>query len=201
MEKSDTVPKQERAKAPRRARTNDLTPPEQDRVDIAAEFCVDTIIDGWPEAVASQAQKCITDKTWNRLFGKRRQVDCKVLADMAKSLLDGKKALHDFVGSVASRVAGWLGAQGVERAVVNELAQRIPIPVIDQKTVVVARGLQMIGILLCLSQGIPLNRCQSFIDLTLTETKERVKQILVGAMDDWTSPSPALLATWGARAH
>jgi hypothetical protein len=193
MEKSDTSPKRERAKVPRRARPHNLTTHEQDRVDIAAEFCADALIDGWPEAVASQAEKCITDKTWNRLFGKRRQGDCKVLADMAKSLLAGKKALHDFVGSVASRVVGWLGAQSVERAVVNELAQRIPIPVIDQKTVVVARGLQMIGILLCLSQGIPLNRCQSFIDLELTETKERVKQTLVAAMDDWASPSPALL--------
>lgn len=56
----------------------------------------------------------------------------------------------------------------------------------------------MIGILLCISQGIPLNRCQSFIDLALTETKERVKQIMVGAMEDWKSPSPALLTTWRA---
>jgi hypothetical protein len=140
-------------------------------------------------------------KTWNRLFGKRRQADCKVLADMAKSLLDGKKALHDLIGSVTSRVAGWMGGKGVECAVVRQLAQRIPIPAIDQKTIVVARGLQMIGILLCISQGIPLNRCQSFIDLALAETKERVKQILVAAMDDWTSPSPTLLTPLRARAH
>ncbi len=66
---------------------------------------------------------------------------------------------------------------------------------VDEQAVVVARGLQMIGILLCLSQGTPLNQCQSFIDLALAETKERVKQILVGAMDDWRSPSPALLVT------
>lgn len=201
MERSATGPTRERPKATRRARFNNLTTHEQNRVDIAAEFCVDTLIDGWPEAVASQAQKCITPKTWNRLFSRQRQGDCKVLADIAKSLLDGKKALHDFVGSVASRVAGWVGAQTVERAVVKELAQRIPIPVIDQKTVVVARGLQMIGILLCLSQGIPLNRCQSFIDLALAETKERVKQILVGALEDWASPSPALLTSWAARAR
>ncbi|MGH3772254.1 MAG: hypothetical protein ACRDRW_12800 [Pseudonocardiaceae bacterium] len=82
------------------------------------------------------------------------------------------------------------GGQAVERAIARELVQRIPIPVIDQKIVAVARGLQIIGILLCLSQGIPLNQCQSFIDLALTEAKERVKQILIGAMDDWTSPGP-----------
>jgi hypothetical protein len=168
---------------------------------VAATFCVDTLIDGWPEAVASRASDCITPKTWNRLFGRQRQADCKVLADMAKSLLDAKKALHDLVGSVASRVAGWMGGTGVECAVARELAQRIPIPVIDQKSIMVARGLQMIGILLCLSQGIPLNRCQSFIDLALAESKERVKQILVAAMDDWTSRSPTLLTPWQARTH
>jgi hypothetical protein len=164
-------------------------------------FCVDTVTDGWQEKVTSRAADCITPKTWNRLFGRQRQGNCKVLAEMAKSLLDGKKALHDFIGSVANGLTGWVGGQAVERAVARELAQRIPIPVLDQKNVVVARGLQMIGILLCLSQGIPLNRCQSFIDLALAETKERVKQILTGAMDDWTSPSLALLTTWRARAH
>ena len=200
-EKSEKGPKRERAKAPRRALLNNLTAHEQHRVEVAAAFCVDTLTDGWPEAVASRAADCITPKTWDRLFGKRRPGDCKVLADMAKSLLDGKKALHDLIGSVGSRVAGWMGGKGVECAVARELAQRIPIPVIDQKTVVVARGLQMIGILLCLSQGIPLNRCQSFIDLALAESKERVKQILVAAMDDWTSPSPTLLTPWRARTH
>ena len=194
-------PKRPHSEVPRRQRPNNLTTHEQNRVDLAAAFCVDTVTGGWQEAVASRAADCITPKTWNRLFGRRRRGDCKVLADTAKSLLDGKKALHDFIGSVASRLAGWVGGQAVERAVARELAQRIPIPGLDQKTVVVARGLQMIGILLCLSQGIPLNRCQSFIDLALAETKERVKQILVGAMGDWTSPSPALLTTWRARAH
>lgn len=194
-------PKKPHSEAPRRARPDNLTTHEQNRVDLAAAFCVDTVTDGWQEEVASQAADCITPKTWNRLFSGRRQGDCKVLADMAKMLLDGKKALHDFIGSVAGRFVGWLGGQAVERAVVRELAQRITTPVLDQKTVVVARGLQMIGILLCLGQGIPLNRCQSFIDLALTETKERVKQILVGAMDDWTSPSPTLLTTWRARAR
>jgi hypothetical protein len=169
MEQSGKSPEQEGARRRRRAQPHNLTTQEQDRVDIAAEFCVDTIIDGWPEAVNSQVQKCLTRDTWNRLFGKRRQKDCKVLADIAKSLLDGKKALHDFVGSVASRLASWFGAHPVEQAVVNELAKHIPIPVVDEKTVVVARGLQMTGI--------------------------------VGAMEDWRIPSPAMLAAWAARAR
>lgn len=50
----------------------------------------------------------------------------------------------------------------------------------------VARGLQVTGILLCLVDGRDLTRCQCFIDLALAETKSRVKQILLAAMDDWT---------------
>jgi len=63
----------------------------------------------------------------------------------------------------------------------------------------VARYLQMVGILLCLSQCIPLNRCQSFIDLALAETKERVKEIMVEAMEDWRNSNPELLTIWRPR--
>jgi hypothetical protein len=72
----------------------------------------------------------------------------------------------------------------------------MPIPLIDEKTVVVARGLQMIGILYCLSENIPLERCPSFIDLARVETKERVKEILVPAMKDWTRPSDEMITAW-----
>ncbi len=126
IEKSEKGPKQGRAKAPRRVRPDNLTAREQTRVDRAAAFCIDTLTEGWKDAVAAQAADCITPKTWRRLFGRRRRADCKVLADLAKSLLDGKESLHDLVGSVASRITGWVGGQAVERAVVRELAQRIP---------------------------------------------------------------------------
>jgi hypothetical protein len=152
-------------------------------------------MDGWESAVADRALECITSKTWNRLFGRHRARVCKALADLAKKLLEGKQALHDLVGSAAGWFARRVGLEPIERAVVRELAKRIPIPVIDEKTIVVARGLQMIGILLCLSQGIPMNRCQSFIDLALAETKERVKQILTDAMEEWATRNPALLRT------
>jgi hypothetical protein len=184
----------------RRARPENLATWESDRVEQAAAFVADTATAGWQEAVADRALECITPRTWNRLFSGHRQQECKVLADMAKDILDGKKALHDLTGSVVSRVTGWFGGSAVEQAVVRELAKRIPIPGVDQKATAVARCLQVIGIVLCLSVGSPLNRCQSFIDLALTETKEGVKQILIGAMDDWTSPSPAMIATWDARA-
>jgi len=53
--------------------------------------------------------------------------------------------------------------------------------------IAVARGVQVAGILLCVMDGRNLSKCECFIDLALAETKERVNQILVAAMSDWTS--------------
>jgi len=183
----------------RRKRADNLTEREQQRVDRAVAFCLDIGFDGWEKTVAGRVTDCLTPRTWNRLFRGRRKKDCKFLADLAKLILEGKQKLHEIIGRFGGWIAGRLGAEPLERTVARELAQRIPIPVVDEKAIVVARGLQMIGILLCLSRDIPLNRCQSFIDLSLAETKVRVKQILVAAMEDWTRPSDAMIATWSPR--
>lgn len=189
----ETPPKQERPKPPRRPRPGNLTEQEQNRVDRAAGLCHDLLVGGWFEDVADQAQKCITDKTWSRLFGKRR--DYRVLAEMALNLLEGEQTLDAIIGSLAGRVPNWIGGQALECAVVQELTARIPIPGLGQKATVVARCLQMIGILLCLNQGLTLEQCRFFIDLALAETNERrVRTILVAATEDWTNPSSAMLA-------
>jgi hypothetical protein len=183
---------------PRRQRPDNLTRPEQDRVDRAVEFCADVVTDGWQNAVAGRAADCLTPKTWNRLFRGRRRRDCKALADLARAVLAARNKLHELIGRFAGWATGQLGGGGLERTAAREIAKRIPIPIVDQKAVLVARSLQMIGIALCLGRGDQLNRCQSFIDLALAETKERVKQILMAAMGDWTKPSDALAFAWGA---
>ena len=91
-----------------------------------------------------------------------------------------------------------LGGQSLERIAAKELAKKIPIPVVDDQTAVVARGLQMIGISLCLARDIPLERCQCFIDLALAETKEQVKEKLAAALGDWAQPSVKMIETWAA---
>lgn len=194
-------PKRPHSEAPRRVRPENLTTREKTQVDQVVAFCGDVVTTGWQDAVTTQAVDCITPEVWNSLFHGRRQSDCRVLADMAKSLLDGKKALHEFIGFIASWITGWFGGSRVECAVAKELAKRIPIPGIDQKTTAVARGLQVVGIVFCLSQRISLNRCRSFIDLALAETKEHIKQILIGAMDDWTNPSSTMVMVWSTPAR
>jgi hypothetical protein len=52
--------------------------------------------------------------------------------------------------------------------------------------IAVARGVQVAGILLCVMDGRDLAKCECFRDLALAETKERVEQILVAGMSDWT---------------
>jgi hypothetical protein len=134
------------------------------------------------------------------LFGRRRDGDCKTIAALAKALLDGKEKLHDLVGEASGWLMEKLGGQSVERIAAKELAKKIHIPVVDEKTAVVARGLQMIGISLCLARGIPLERCQCFIDLALTETKEAVKEKLAAALGDWAQPSLKMIESWaGSR--
>jgi hypothetical protein len=158
------------------------------------------VTEGWKETVASRAADCLTEKTWNRVLRGRRREDCKFIANVAKAVLDGKKKLHEIIGSFGGWVTWQIGGNPLARAVAKELTQRIPIPPIDEPARVIARALQMTGILLCLSRGGPLNGCQSFIDLALTETKERVKQIVAVAVGDWTNPNDAMIAAWGARA-
>jgi hypothetical protein len=130
------------------------------------------------------------------LFRRRRDGDCKKIAALARALLDGKEKLHDLIGEAGGWLAERLGGQSLERIAAKELAKKIPIPVIDEKTAVVARGLQMIGISLCLARGIPLERCQCFIDLALTETKEQVKEKLAAALGDWAQPSVKMIESW-----
>jgi hypothetical protein len=57
----------------------------------------------------------------------------------------------------------------------------------------------VVGILVCLSSNIPMKSCQSFIDLSLAESQERVKGILAAALEDWTSPSDRITSAWTGR--
>lgn len=77
-----------------------------------------------------------------------------------------------------------VGFSDAAQAFADELASNIPLPT-DAKMIVVARGVQVAGILLCIMDNRDLSRCECFIDLALAETKERLQQILEAAMSDW----------------
>ena len=149
--------------------------------------------------MSDRVSSCLTEYTRKRLFGRRRHYHCNGLAHLAKAILEGKERLHQGLGQIAGWLASRVGAEPLEQTVARELAKRIPIAVLDEKAVAVARGLQVVGILVCLNSKIPLNRCQSFIDLSLAESQERVKGILAAALEDWTSPSDRMTSAWTGR--
>lgn len=156
------------------------------RIDDAAELCREILTDGWQETAASRATNYVTKETWKALFVSRRTKHCKVLADLANSILTGKQKMHDLVGAFARWIMSRLGAGKFEQKLAQELSVKLPLPW-DAKLVAVARGVQVTGILLCLADGRDLGRCQCFIELALTETKTRVKKMLSAAIEDWTN--------------
>lgn len=141
------------------------------------------LTDGWSKTVASHATDYVSKPTWKRLFGARRK-RCEPLAALAEAILSGKDQLHQIVGSFAGWFASVLGAGRVEHMFVRELASKMPLPY-EANVVAVARGVQITGIVLCISAGDDLTRCQCFIDLALAETKTRVKDMLAAALEDW----------------
>lgn len=162
---------------------------ERARVQGAAKFCADFLSATWQDAVADRIAD-YAGTTWERLKRSRRhRRRCKALARLAAAILEGKQKLHELVGRAVGWFAGFLGADDFTREFAAELATNIPLGPIDAKAVAVARGLQVSGIVLCLINDDDITKCQCFIDLALTETKERVKQILVSAMSDWSSLS------------
>lgn len=174
-----------------------LTRRQRDRVDAAAKFCADTVTDSWRGAIAERASEYVTDSTFSRLLRNRRRRRCRMLADIAKAILDGKAKLHDLIGGLGERLVALFGADRIERRFVRELVSRIPLPG-DAKLAATARGVQITGILLCVLNGDDLSRCQCFVDLALEHAKSKVKEIFVSALDDWTRlaafPSKALAA-------
>ena len=165
---------------------------ERDRVREAAAFCADSLSDSWQAAVADRITS-YAQTAWERLSSRfRRKRSCKQLARMAREILNAKDQIHKVAGELAG---GAIGAKGAALAFTRELVSNIPLNPIDAKMVAVARGIQITGVLLCVITGRELTDCQCFIDLALAESKERVNQILVAGMSEWTG-----LAGFGPQA-
>jgi hypothetical protein len=136
--------------------------------------------------VTARATNYVSEQTWKSLFHARKR-NCKSLARLAKDILAGKEKIHKMVGSIAAWLLSLFGISETARRFAGELASQIPIPPLDAKAIAVARGVQVAGIVVCVSAGDDVTRCQCFIDLALTETKTRVKKILIAATHDWTA--------------
>jgi len=155
-------------------------------VEETAKFCGELLMDGaWQKTVASRATDYyVSEPTWRGLFGGRRIKRCKILAKLAADILAGKQWVHNALGLIGGWFMALLGSSKFEQSLVRELIKRLPLPW-DAKLIATARGVQITGILLCLSDGRDITRCECFIALALEETKTRVKKILAAALSDW----------------
>jgi uncharacterized NAD(P)/FAD-binding protein YdhS len=143
------------------------------------------VADGsWEHVVADR----LTDRAgdaWQRLTRSRRRRNCKKLAQMARTILKAKDQVHQLAAELASQAARVAGVRGAALDFTRELVKNIPIVPVDAKLTAAARAIQMAGIALCLIEERPLIECDCFIDLALSETKERVSQILETRLASW----------------
>jgi len=77
-----------------------------------------------------------------------------------------------------------LGRPKIERVFAQELARRVPLPV-DAQLSAAARGLQIAGIYVCVVGNRDLADCACLRDVLKAEGKERLQQLVQGAMEDW----------------
>jgi hypothetical protein len=167
----------------RRREPRVLTSRQEEQVCKAATTCAQMVTQGWAATVADRASTYVTARTWERLR-RRGSRQCAGLAGLARAILDGKKQLHDLVGWSAGRLVGLLGLGRLEQRLAQELAAQLPLP-IDAQAAAVARGLQVTGVYLCVLDGRDLERCECLKDLALAETQDRLKEVLLAAMNDW----------------
>jgi hypothetical protein len=153
---------------------------ERERVAEAAALCADLLSYKWQAAVAGRIAD-YARPALERLSRHRRRRNCKALARIARSILETEPP--------NSRLSGWvadvLGASDAALAFAEQLASAFPLPP-AVKMVAVARGAQVTGVLLCAMDGRDLADCECFVDLALTQPKEQVREMLVGATSDWT---------------
>ena len=179
---------------------------ERERVREAADFCADVMADGsWEQEVADRLADRAGD-AWQRLTRSRRRHNCKKLAQMARTVLKAKDQVHQLAAELAGQAASVVGVRGAALDFTKELVKRIPIVPIDAKLTAAARAIQLAGITLCLMNERPLTRCDCFIDLALTETKERVSQILETRLANWAElarfgPAPVSARLGGAFSY
>jgi hypothetical protein len=173
-----------RPQPPQAPRTPTRADRERQRAVKAARVCADVVERGGAVVIAERASAYVPDETWQTLVKRHRKRGCDDLAALARNILPGEELLHAAVGRTASGILGLLGRPRIERVFAQELAQRIPLPV-DMQLSAAARGLQIAGIYICVVGGRDLVECACLRDVLGEEGKERLQQLIQGAMDDW----------------
>ncbi len=152
--------------------------------DTAAERCARALGGDAATAVAERVTEYASERTWRALRRNHSAAGCKEMAELARGLLAGFEKIHNLIAHLVDRALVLLGRNGAERMFARELATRIPLPLEDQVRVA-ARGLQVAGIWLCLSEGIDLLDCACMRSVLMDEGSEFLDQLVSDAVGDW----------------
>ncbi len=144
----------------------------------------DFITSGAIDTVVNRAAGYVGDEIWSELTRDWRGRNCKGLARLARMTLRGKDWVHGRIGLLAGSLLEWIGTPRIAQVFGRELAKRIPMPW-DHQCIVLARGMQIAGIVICVLNDRGLARCDCFVDVVITEGKERVEELMQKAAESW----------------
>jgi hypothetical protein len=150
----------------------------------AVDYFQATIDSGAINAAADRAAEYAGDKIWSQLTHDWLGRNCNGLARLARVTLKGKDWVHESIGQMAGSLLERLGTPRVARALGKELAKRIPMPW-DHQCIVVARGMQVAGIVICVLNDRDLTECDCFVDVVISEGKERIEELMRKAAGNW----------------
>jgi len=117
-----------------------------------------------------------------RLRARRwRALDCRLLAQTARAVLDLKQRLHEVTGEAVSRLLP-RDTPRFHRLLVRKIAERVPLP-LDVKLEAIARGLQVMGIFMCVVQDLPLEACACLSMLGASVAREQARRYVQDLLD------------------
>jgi hypothetical protein len=159
----------------------------------SAAFVADVLTDGLNATLAGALSDRVTQylgveekqRLYRRLRRWRRKgVDCELLAEAARAVLRLKRQAHELVGEAVSDMFDRLlrDLSRFQRLLVKKVVAKLPLPW-DVKLAAIARGLQVIGIWMCLVQELPLERCPCLQMLSVALVKERIEQEIKDLLD------------------
>jgi hypothetical protein len=157
--------------------------------EAAATALADALTGGVSSAIASRLSGRVVDYLGRlgayRLRWQRRKwaaVDCRALAETARAVLALKRKTHELTGEAVGALLPE-GTPGFHRMLVRKIAEKVPLPW-DAKLEAIARGLQVIGIWMCLVQNLPLERCACLQMFGVELLKERVEQSIEDLLEE-----------------
>ena len=154
-----------------------------------AAFIADVVTQGLHPAVAGEladrVTHCLGTEGKRQLRRRRRKgVDCELLAEAARAILRLKRRAHKAVGEAVAEMFERLVRElpRFQRLLVRTLAEKLPLPW-DVKVEAIVRGIQVVGIWICVVQVLPLEGCPCLQMMGGAELRERIEQEIQELLD------------------